>query len=110
MLNVCCFFPIDQSNTQGAVAASTKSTGGPEFKERAAFNRRRGAMRRRVHQVQIILEIIIGTMIQEKLSEKYHVVTADFECSPFRSMDTNLWQRSCVNQRSVHIAKNLFGK
>lgn len=45
------FSLTDQSNTQGAVSTSTKSTGGPEFKERAAFNRRRGAMRRRVHQV-----------------------------------------------------------
>lgn len=47
---LCFRFDSDQSNTQGAVA-STKAVGGPEFKERAAFNRRRGAMRRRVHQV-----------------------------------------------------------
>lgn len=44
------FFGLDQSNTQGAVA-TTKAATGAEFKERAAFNRRRGAMRRRVHQV-----------------------------------------------------------
>lgn len=46
------FSLADQSNTQGAVSTSTKAAGGPEFKERAAFNRRRGAMRRRVHQVK----------------------------------------------------------
>ena len=44
----------EQSNTQGAgaKAPSTKAPSGAEFKERAAFNRRRGAMRRRVHQVK----------------------------------------------------------
>lgn len=42
----------DQSNTQSGVSTSKAVTGtGAEFKERAAFNRRRGAMRRRVHQV-----------------------------------------------------------
>lgn len=50
-VKIFVFSLTDQSNTQGAVSTSTKSTGGPEFKERAAFNRRRGAMRRRVHQV-----------------------------------------------------------
>lgn len=40
----------DQSNTP-AGAVTTKAITGAEFKERAAFNRRRGAMRRRVHQV-----------------------------------------------------------
>lgn len=47
---LCFRFCSDQSNTQGAVA-TTKVATGAEFKERAAFNRRRGAMRRRVHQV-----------------------------------------------------------
>lgn len=45
----------DQSNTQGAVS-TTKAPTGSEFKERAAFNRRRGAMRRRVHQVLTIFK------------------------------------------------------
>lgn len=46
----------EQSNTQGASAVvSTKAVTGAEFKERAAFNRRRGAMRRRVHQVKLLL-------------------------------------------------------
>ncbi|XP_077299914.1 protein kinase C isoform X2 [Arctopsyche grandis] len=35
----------------GGTTTSTSGGGGREFKERAGFNRRRGAMRRRVHQV-----------------------------------------------------------
>lgn len=47
-------FP-DQSNTQSGVSTSKAVAGtGAEFKERAAFNRRRGAMRRRVHQVNYL--------------------------------------------------------
>ncbi|XP_031621437.1 protein kinase C isoform X1 [Contarinia nasturtii] len=41
----------DQSNTKGGAIPKTTAISGAEFKERAAFNRRRGAMRRRVHQV-----------------------------------------------------------
>lgn len=41
---------VEQTKTPGA-AAPVKVASTTEFKERAAFNRRRGAMRRRVHQV-----------------------------------------------------------
>lgn len=51
-------FFIDQGNTQNAGISTTKTVPGAEFKERAAFNRRRGAMRRRVHQVTIIKIVI----------------------------------------------------
>lgn len=44
---------IDQTKAQGAAAPAKAASSGAEFKERAAFNRRRGAMRRRVHQVTI---------------------------------------------------------
>lgn len=45
---------IDQNNTPSSGPAPTNVVQGREFKERAGFNRRRGAMRRRVHQVNII--------------------------------------------------------
>ncbi|XP_055676717.1 protein kinase C-like [Lutzomyia longipalpis] len=41
----------DQNNAQSGAAPVATVSGGREFKERAGFNRRRGAMRRRVHQV-----------------------------------------------------------
>ncbi|XP_055708422.1 protein kinase C [Phlebotomus papatasi] len=41
----------DQNNSQSGAAPVAAVSGGREFKERAGFNRRRGAMRRRVHQV-----------------------------------------------------------
>lgn len=49
----------DQSNSQSGSAPPAKVATGAEFKERAAFNRRRGAMRRRVHQVNNFLCIFI---------------------------------------------------
>lgn len=42
---------LDQNNSQSAGPAPAAVVQGREFKERAGFNRRRGAMRRRVHQV-----------------------------------------------------------
>ena len=42
---------LDQNNTQSTGPVQTNAVQGREFKERAGFNRRRGAMRRRVHQV-----------------------------------------------------------
>lgn len=36
----------------GPAPTNAVQVGGREFKERAGFNRRRGAMRRRVHQVK----------------------------------------------------------
>lgn len=51
-------FFTDQSNTQSGVSTSKAVAGtGAEFKERAAFNRRRGAMRRRVHQVNSLTSV-----------------------------------------------------
>lgn len=49
-------FPIltklsDQNLAQTSGPTPTNAAPGREFKERAGFNRRRGAMRRRVHQV-----------------------------------------------------------
>lgn len=41
----------EQSISQSSGPAPTNAVPGREFKERAGFNRRRGAMRRRVHQV-----------------------------------------------------------
>lgn len=41
----------DQSVAQSSGPAPNNAVQGREFKERAGFNRRRGAMRRRVHQV-----------------------------------------------------------
>lgn len=40
-------------------ATSTGAGVHKEFKERAGFNRRRGAMRRRVHQVNFIKSVYI---------------------------------------------------
>lgn len=47
-----CFSFVEQNNAQaGPSGTSTTTVAGREFKERSGFNRRRGAMRRRVHQV-----------------------------------------------------------
>lgn len=43
----------DQNLAQSSGPAPTNAAPGREFKERAGFNRRRGAMRRRVHQVNL---------------------------------------------------------
>lgn len=43
----------DENDTQSGSGGSGCQKSDREFKERAGFNRRRGAMRRRVHQVEI---------------------------------------------------------
>lgn len=88
---------LDQSNTQGAVS-TTKAVSSAEFKERTAFNRRRGAMRRRVHQVINCWYIAINCQ------------SSNLKISLSRSTGTSSWQHFCASQHFVHIAKNLFGK
>lgn len=56
------FFSIDQNNSQSGSTAPAKAISGAEFKERAAFNRRRGAMRRRVHQVNVQFILFLSLM------------------------------------------------
>lgn len=95
-------FP-DQSNTQSGVSTSKAVAGtGAEFKERAAFNRRRGAMRRRVHQVSYLKIFFLDKISQNDLT--YHSIFLH------RLMDTNSWQLFYVSQHSAHTAKNSSGK
>lgn len=91
-------FP-DQSNVQSGSVAPAKAASGAEFKERAAFNRRRGAMRRRVHQVH-------ASSLIRRFASRINPLTGTY----FRWTDTSLWPHFCVSRHSVHTAVNSFGK